>query len=187
MTTNEYQRKAFHLLGLCIPSAYTWLPQDTFFYLFFPIAVTLVLVDLARLRLRWLGGIYLHVAKKLLRDKEYTQPAASSYFLIGSALTIIFFPKQIAIGALLVVSLSDVASASVGRRCGRHRIWNKTLEGSVAFFVSAWLILTLYFGGQPFKHLVPAFAGTLAEVLPSPINDNLTIPLVIGLSYTIFF
>ncbi|MFZ5995423.1 MAG: diacylglycerol/polyprenol kinase family protein [Thermodesulfobacteriota bacterium] len=183
----EYWRKAFHLCGLCIPLAYACLPENIFLYLFYPMAAAFITIDLARLRIKWLGRIFLRVAKNLLRDREYGRPAASLYYLAGSGLTIILFPKQIAIAALIVQTLSDTAAALAGQRLGRHRIGNKTVEGSAAFFVSAWIILAVYFGREPLKHLLPALAGTLAELFPSPIDDNLTVPLVIGLSYMVLF
>ena len=188
MATSEYWRKACHIFaGLSISFAYLWLPKDIFLCLFFPMAVAYIIVDLARFKIKWLERIYLLAAKTFLRDEEYSRPTTGFYFFVGSALTIILFPKQIAIGTLIVLALSDPLAALIGQRYGRHRIWNKTIEGSMAFFISAWLILTLYFGGEPFKHLIPAFAGTLVELAPCPIDDNLSIPLVIGLSYVIFF
>ncbi|MDD5451255.1 MAG: SEC59/DGK1/VTE5 family protein [Desulfovibrionales bacterium] len=182
----EYWRKAFHLCGLCIPLAYMYLPENIFLRLFFPMAAAFIIIDLAKLKIKWLGRIYLRVAKNLLRDREYSGPAASLYYLIGSGLTIILFPKQIAIAALAVQTISDTVAALAGQRLGRHKIGNKTVEGSVAFFVSAWIILAVYFGREPLKHFIPALAGTLAELFPIPIDDNLTVPLVIGLSYVIF-
>jgi dolichol kinase len=187
IATVEYWRKAFHLCGLCIPLAYMYLPENVFLYLFFPMAAAFIIIDLARLKIKWLERIYLRVAKNLLRDREYSRPAASLYYLIGSGLTIILFPKQIAIAALAVQTLSDTVAALAGQRLGRHKIGNKTVEGSAAFLISAWIILAVYFGREPLKHFIPALAGTLAELFSSPVDDNLTVPLVIGLSYIIFF
>lgn len=185
IATVEYWRKAFHLCGLCIPLAYMYLPENIFLYLFFPMAAAFIIIDLARLKIKWLERIYLRVAKNLLRDREYSRPAASLYYLIGSGLTIILFPKQIAIAALAVQTLSDTVAALAGQRLGRHKIGNKTVEGSAAFLISAWIILAVYFGREPLKHFVPALAGTLAELVPFPVDDNLTVPLIIGLSYVI--
>jgi dolichol kinase len=185
MATVEYWRKAFHLCGLCIPLAYMYLPENVFLNLFFPMAAAFIIIDLARLKIKWLERIYLRVAKNLLRDREYSRPAASLYYLIGSGLTIILFSKQIAIAALTVQTLSDTVAALAGQRLGRHKIGNKTVEGSAAFLISAWIILAVYFGREPLKHFIPALAGTLAELFPSPVDDNLTVPLAIGLSYVI--
>ncbi|MDI6789740.1 MAG: SEC59/DGK1/VTE5 family protein [Thermodesulfobacteriota bacterium] len=187
IATVEYWRKTFHLCGLCIPLAYMYLPENVFLRLFFPMAAAFIIIDVARLRIKWLERIYLRVAQNLLRDREYSRPAASLYYLIGSGLTIILFPKQIAIAALAVQTLSDTVAALAGQRLGRHKIGNKTIEGSAAFLISAWIILAVYFGREPLKHLLPALAGTLAELFPSPVDDNLTVPLAIGLSYVILF
>ncbi len=185
----EYARKAFHLLGLCIPLAYYLLPEAVFRHCFFAIAAAFMVVDLARLRIKPLQGVYLSVGGRLLRQKEQCHVTGSFYFFLGSLLTVVLFAKQTAMGAILVLTLSDAAASLAGQSFGRHRIGDKTIEGSAAFFASSWLLLSVYHGGGPLKHVVPALAGTLAEFLSSfvGIDDNVTIPLAVGFSYAVLF
>ncbi|MDI6727153.1 MAG: hypothetical protein QMD32_09295 [Smithellaceae bacterium] len=42
-------------------------------------------------------------------------------------------------------------------------------------------MLAIYFGDNPFRQLPAALLGKVAEALPLPFNDNLTIPLTVGL------
>jgi len=180
MKPNPLLRNIFHLLGILIPLLYLLL-GDSFLYLFFPLAVLFLLVEFFRLQVAWAGKWYLRLFGPLLRPGEYDRPSGACSFVLGAAATILLFPGDIAVSALLVLALSDPAAAIIGRRYGKRRIFGKTLAGSLAFFLSAWFILALYFGDNPFRQLPAALLGAVAEALPWPINDNLTIPVAVGL------
>ncbi len=180
MKPNPLLRNVFHLLGFLVPLLYLHL-GDSFLCLFFPLAVLFLLLEFLRLQMAVAGEWHLRLFGPLLRPGEYDRPSGACYFVLGAALTILLFPGDIAISALLVLALSDPAAAIIGRRYGRRRIFGKTLAGSLAFFLSAWFVLAIYFGDNPFRQLPAALLGTVAEALPLPFNDNLTIPLTVGL------
>jgi glycerol-3-phosphate acyltransferase PlsY len=118
----------------------------------------------------------------ILKKKERFRPTGSTYLLLASLITFFFFHRYIAVTALLFLSVGDFLAAVIGQRYGRHRLFKKSLEGSLACLV-ACLIAGLL---MAFTHsaiswlmaLVGAFIATTAELLPVPIDDNLTIPLV---------
>ena len=60
---------------------------------------------------------------------------------------------------------------------------NKTIEGTICGFTFAFLGSIIFI--SPMKALVAVFVGMLVETLPSPIDDNLTIPLSTGMILTI--
>jgi glycerol-3-phosphate acyltransferase PlsY len=68
----------------------------------------------------------------------------------------------------------------VGKGIGRVRILGKTLEGSIAFFFTALLIVWIYPNLNRFSGGLAALGATVIEILPIKVNDNLTIPLVAG-------
>jgi len=68
----------------------------------------------------------------------------------------------------------------VGKGMGRVAIFKKTLEGSLAFLFSALLIVWIYPGLNRLAGSLAALGATVIELLPIPIDDNLTIPLVAG-------
>ena len=68
----------------------------------------------------------------------------STYFIFSAILTILLFPKSIAIVSLLILILSDTAAAIIGKWIGRIRIFGKTLEGSMAFLITSLLIVWIY-------------------------------------------
>ena len=104
----------------------------------------------------------------------------STYFLFSTILTILLFPKFIAITSLLILILSDTTAALVGKGIGKIHLFGKTLEGSMAFFFTSLLIVWLYPNLNRLSGTLAALGGTLIELLPIRLNDNLSIPLVTG-------
>ena len=102
----------------------------------------------------------------------------ATYFLFAVLLTILLFPKPIAIASMLILILADTSAALVGKGIGKTPIFGKTLEGSMAFFFCALLIVWAYPKLNRFSGSLAALGATVIEVLPTGIDDNLTIPLV---------
>jgi dolichol kinase len=79
------------------------------------------------------------------------------------------------------VAFSDSIATLIGRFYGRHTIpysKKKSLEGSFAFLVSAFIIC--YFLNVPLKvALLASFVSCIIESLPLK-YDNITIPLGTG-------
>jgi dolichol kinase len=102
----------------------------------------------------------------------------STYFLFSTLLTILLFPKSIAIASLFILILADTSAALVGKGIGKISIFGKTLEGSIAFFFCALLIVWIYPNLDRFSGSLSALGATVIEVLPTRVDDNLTIPFV---------
>lgn len=109
-------------------------------------------------------------------------------FFAGLSLTLIIFGQNLAVAnaAILTLALGDSLSTMVGTRWGKHPLIfnpNKTWEGSLTFMVAAFL------GALTQVALLAALAGAIAGAITeayTPIDDNLTIPLVVGTVITIF-
>ena len=69
----------------------------------------------------------------------------------------------------------------IGEKFGRRRVFNKSLEGSLACLASCLLIGLVMTKVSPGMVLPVVIAGavsaTVIEFLPIPVNDNFTIPL----------
>ena len=104
----------------------------------------------------------------------------STYFLFSTILTILLFPKPIAIASLLILIFADTAAALVGKAIGRVPIGGKTLEGSLAFFITSLLIVWIYPNLNRCSGTLAALGATVIEILPVRMYDNLTIPLIAG-------
>lgn len=118
--------------------------------------------------------------------KEYERPNTLPFkgaieFFFGCFLATLFFQPFIAIAAIAVLSISDAMSALIGNYFGKHKISfnkNKSLEGSLAFFLTTIFIL-MFFLNNPIKILIVSIFATCAELFPK-IDDNLTIPIAVG-------
>ena len=181
ITRVEVTRKIVHLATLSIPIGYVLIPEDTVLIIVLLLFLGFLSVDLLR---HYHSGIATLFRKyffgKVLREKERPTLMGSTYFLFSTLLTILLFPKSIAIVSLLILILSDTSAALVGKGMGKISIFDKTLEGSMAFFFSSLLIVWLYPNLNRFWGSLAALGATLIEILPIKVDDNLTIPLVAG-------
>jgi dolichol kinase len=105
--------------------------------------------------------------------------------LLAAVFCVAVFPKVIAVNAFAILIISDITSALIGRRFGRHRFLAKSLEGTLGFFFSAVLVILLApkIDGSVEEYLlgiVAAGIGAVVEASSIPIDDNISIPLSIG-------
>lgn len=109
----------------------------------------------------------------------------------GTALLILalFATKPAMIAGCAILGVADPIAGMIGRRWGRHRLRNgRSLEGALAFFVAGTIAAALALGILAGGHVglvlglaaVCAFAGALTELFSARLDDNLTIPLVVG-------
>jgi dolichol kinase len=181
LTGVEIKRKLVHLSTLVIPLGYELTSKETVLSFLIPLALGLLAVDLLRRYHSGLASLFRKLfLGRVLREKEEHTLMGSTYFLLSSCLVLVLFPKTIAILSLLILILSDTCAALVGKGIGKISIFGKTLEGSMAFFLSALLIVLIYPQGDRFAGTLAAAGATLIEVLPIRVDDNLTIPLTAG-------
>jgi len=172
----EIRRKIVHLATLIVPVGYVMTSQETVLVFVIPLFLGLLAVDVLRHFHPGMASLF----KRFFFGKEKPTLMGSTYFLFSTILTLLLFPKPIAIASLLILILSDTAAALVGKGIGRIRIFGKTLEGSAAFFFVSLLIVWLYPNLNRFSGTLAALGGTVIELLPIRLNDNLSIPLVTG-------
>lgn len=143
--------------------------------------------------------VYPEIARKLegltnffLRAEERLKESSMIPYVIGILLTILSFPKPIALIAILTLAIADPLSAIIGIQYGKHRpfVKEKSLEGSVAFLSATLLIAFAVFQANAIApwwmsltlSLLLATAVSAFEMLPLKLDDNLTIPLFVGFS-----
>jgi dolichol kinase len=143
-------------------------------------AVALAYVGLDAARLRWpaWNAWAFRRFAPLLRPREARRLTGASYSLLALVLGVAVFPPRILAAAFLYHSIGDPMAGWIGRRFGRHRIGDKSLEGAVAFVLSGSAATWPLVGGLPAA--AGAVLGALAE-LALPLDDNLTVPLAGGL------
>ena len=182
LTGFEIKRKTVHLSTLIIPIGYGLTSEKTVLTFLIPFFLCYLSIDLLRHFHPGMASLFQkYLFGKVLREAEKSSLMGSTYFLFSSILVILLFPKPIAIASLLILILSDTAAAFVGKGIGRVPILGKkTLEGSIAFFVSALLIIWVYPNLDRFSGFLAALGTTVVELLPVKVDDNLTIPFVAG-------
>ena len=181
ITGVEIRRKLVHLATLIIPIGYGLTSAETVFVVLLPLFLFLLSVDLLRHLHPGTASLFQkYFFGRVLREEEKPTLMGSTYFLFSSILTILLFPKSISIASLLILILSDTAAALIGKGIGRIPIFKKTLEGAVAFFFSSLFIVWAYPNLDRFSGSLAALGATVIEILPIPLDDNLTIPLVAG-------
>ena len=186
----KWQRNFYHFgVGILFPLGYYFghKPGATIFISF--LLVLILIFEFERFKRpgfnRW---VFEHLSS-LVKSKERFQPIGTTYFLFGVLLTVILFPHHIAIASLTFLAVGDVAAAVVGERYGRIKILNKSLEGTITFFITAFLagivlvrLPRMQMEGLNFQLVIwGALTATLVEFLSFKIDDNLTVPVLTSL------
>ncbi len=126
---------------------------------------------------------YIFIFSKILRDcRRDPSERGFIHFFLGLTLTLsIFgFNLDLANAAIIILVLGDAFSTIMGTNFGKNKLpfqEEKSWQGSLAFFGVALV------GAATQVPLVPALGGALAGAITeaySPVDDNLTIPLVAG-------
>jgi len=129
-------------------------------------------------------------SKGILKVREGMLTGTTA-LLISNAVVIAFFNKQVAIVSLIFMLFGDAAAAVIGTKYGKVKIGDKTLEGSLAFFITTMVIALIFSQWTGIRiHLIilifGAIAATITEALPIEINDNLTVALAAAIVMQIF-
>ena len=184
------RRALFHILsGLSIVIAALLLPRTVLLIALGVAAAAFLSIDLIRLRVPRLNRRFVQLLMPFLKRNEAYRLTGSSYMLAASLIALLVFPRDIAVLAICFLAVGDTSATLVGGYIGKMKIFGKTLEGVLACFISCVAAgLILYQVGLNISVLtviVGAVGATIAEALPLPINDNLTIPLLSGLAMII--
>ncbi len=145
-------------------------------------AALAVVIDVTRLRRQELQQRFQQTLAPMLRAREARQLTGATTLAIGFAAAVLLFPARAALAGVLYGGLADAAAAIVGRAFGRRRIrGGRTVEGSVAFYVTAFTIGILVPGLPTAAAALVALALALLELLPLPFDDNVVVPITAAL------
>ncbi|HTX17554.1 MAG TPA: dolichol kinase [Bacteroidota bacterium] len=189
-------RKGIHLSSLSIPIIYYFISRTEGLLLLVPLTLLCLSIDLLRHYHAPTARVFYRAFGALLRKHEHDEKvkrlSGASHVLISATLCVLIFPKLITITSFAILIVSDSAAALVGRRFGSRRFLSKSVEGSAAFFLSALVVIaaTPKISTGVGEYLIAAFAaavGTVVEALPVNIDDNLSIPISVGLIMWILY
>ncbi len=103
---------------------------------------------------------------------------------LGVIVSLVIFPYEVSTAVILILAFADSAATLVGRAWGTRRIpynRSKSVQGSVAAFMVAYLCSTIYF--PLMVAVVAATVSSLIESLPIR-DDNITVPVGTGIILT---
>lgn len=178
----EIQRKSIHLATTFIPIAYIYIipKKEPIFLICVFMAIGFLSADLLRMHCKTAENFFFKIFSSLLREQEFkNQLTGATYLFIGLTLAVFLFRKEIAIPVMLFLTIADPIAAIAGKTIPVKQIFAKSLGGFLGFLICALIIVTLAFGFTYFG-LIVAVIAAVVELIPSKINDNLTIPVISG-------
>ncbi len=186
----ELLRKAIHLFSLSIPIIYSFISKKTALTILIPLTIISVTIDFGRYYIKKLNDIVQKIFGYILREHENDFQKknlnGASYVLIAATLTLWIFPKIFFITAFAALIICDTSAALIGRKFGKHKFLSKSLEGTLAFFVSGCILIffTPKVANIPGEYIIGFVAVAVGAIVENIsygwADDNLTIPLSIG-------
>ncbi len=184
-------RRLIHLAnGVTVASAYALLfTHQQVVHLFGTIACLVYILDRIRIHYPEVTRRVPLLNRLFFRAEEQFKESAMTPYAIATLLTILTFPKPVALIAIYTLAIADPLAAMVGISWGRRQIApHRTVEGTLAFFLAALVVslVVLFFAtGASYATVAGAsfllaLAATSFEMVPLRLDDNLTIPLFVG-------
>lgn len=175
-------RRLWHLVGGSFFHVLaSFIPTSTLFISLGAVTALFIAWEIARFTFPNMNQWMVTYFGVILKKEERFRPTGSTYLLLSSIAVFVLFDRYVAITSVLFLSIGDFMAAVIGEKFGRRRMFDKSLEGSFACLVSCLLIgLVMSRINQVLvlpAVIVGAISATLVELLPIPIDDNLTIPL----------
>jgi dolichol kinase len=170
-----------------------------------PVAVTVLLIafifftgaEYARLKFPGFNQVAIRIMGPIMRKHEVEKISGTPFYIGSVLLSVIIFPKLIAILSILFLAIGDPISSIFGILWGDlgPRFSNgKSLIGTAAgmgiccVITFVTMVLSSIPAGAAFLiSLAGGLAGGGAEMIPLEIDDNFSIPLVSGLALWVTF
>jgi len=176
---DEFFRKLIHISCSVVPLSYFYyFSREQIIYISGFMSIGFVLAEILRNYSTKFQHYFILVFRPLLREDEKEKKITGATFLFVS-LTIVFllFDKSKAIPAALILTIADSFAAIIGKKLGRRRFLNKTVTGSITFFLLGNVILFIFLPQLGLLNFVIVTILTFIEALALPVSDNLTLPV----------
>jgi len=178
--TPEVSRKIVHVTNYTVIAFW---PFFTSYKVVVGVEIVFLLITILARRYHWTNTV----------SNVYRLTWGEQFGALGTILIALIGPSAwIFATAMLFVGLADAAAALVGKSIGKYNYMifgnKKTLEGSAAFVLTAFLIMIVMVkfvpsgisGGWPIIILLPLATAAIEGVSPFGL-DNFLIPLVVVL------
>jgi acyl phosphate:glycerol-3-phosphate acyltransferase len=168
-------------LGVVIAGVLLLMGKNLVAAVLFPVAACFLGLEWLRFRKLAFNRWLVKQLALFMRIEEETRLTGAFYYLTGTAVTVLVFPREISVTAILFLAFGDPVAALVGGKWGRKWVWGKSLEGNLACLVVCILVGIISVSFQPdlsiWVTITGAFFAAVFEALPLRVNDNITIPI----------
>ncbi|MFX1448294.1 MAG: glycerol-3-phosphate acyltransferase [Promethearchaeota archaeon] len=169
-----------------------------FFYLVFTqivalliigiVAIAFIVLDVTRFLNKQTNELLTVKIKSIFKKGEEKKFSSMTIFLVATFISILLFEKNIAITALTFLIFGDIFSKIFGLAYGRHKIFQKTLEGTLAYFGCVLICAFVLYNILEIKLyilLIGCIVAPLVELFSFQLNDNFTVSLISGSVMTV--
>ena len=185
LTEFEFNRQAFHmLLGLIMVLLLRYgLINDNMILILILAGFILSFLS-AKIKIPFIYALLQKFERK--KDLEKFPGKGIIFYFIGIYISLLLFPKEIAMASIMILALGDSVSHLYGLHYGKikHPLSNtKFFEGTIAGFIAGFL------GAWIFLPWLEAFFASLAamaveaieiKIGAEQVDDNLIIPIIAG-------
>ena len=187
---DELIRKLIHLCSLSIPIIYYFISRHDALIILSIMCFIALVSDIGRYLFPGFSKFFLLGFGFLLRKHELDAKKknlnGATYVLISALAGVIIFPKIFFITAFTILIISDSSAALIGRKFGKHKFLSKSFEGTLAFFVTA--IIVVFFTPKiqylPVEYIIGIAAAAVGAIVENIsygyADDNLAIPISVG-------
>ena len=177
-------RNLLHFSTCIFPISLYHFGQEICLPYFITIGLLFLICDISRIKIKKISDLYDYFFNTMTKNHERISLTGASYVFISLIIVNLFFSEKIVIVSLLIMSISDPIAAIVGRWVGQLKIYNKTLEGAIAFFIATSIIL-INFDFSSIQIVVVALVCCIVELFSTKLtrfDDNFLIPIVASLT-----
>ncbi len=183
LSRSDLIREAIHISGVFVP--FVSILLDRYLVSLLILIVTLLYIASELVRLR---GINVPVFSTLtwraaIKSELYEFVTAPIIYAIAIMVSLILFPPPINYASIAILALGDGFATLFGKKFGRTTFpfnKGKQVEGSIFGFLFAFIGAQAFV--NPMQALIASAVGMLVESLPTPVSDNLAVPIVSGLT-----
>lgn len=180
ITKHEIPRKVFHS-SIGFITLYLYTQGINYKNVLWPLIyafIILFILDLIRLNWPFFNMLYCRTVGALMRKKEIHTYNGVLWYILGLIFSFNFFSKDVTLISLFLLSWSDTAAATIGRKYGHltpKLARNKSLAGSIAAFTVGVITCWVFYG-----YFVPAYSyvNKPGEIQWSPETSRLSLNML---------
>lgn len=152
------------------------------------VTIVFIVLDITRFLNKQTNELFTVRFKSIFRKNESKKFSSMTIFLVATFISILLFEKNIAITALTFLIFGDIFSKIFGLAFGRHKIFQKTIEGTLAFFgctLICGFVLYNILDIPLYILIIGGITAPLVELFSFQLNDNFTVSLISGAVMTV--